>query len=136
MKIEGVTSALLQPMKKGTELFIGVKKEDNFGHLILCGLGGIFIEVIKDIQTNLCPVSKTEAFHMIKSLKSYKIFQGIRNQESINEDIFAEIISRVSKLVEIAPEIAELDLNPLLGNSQEIMAVDARIRIEKTTKFE
>ncbi len=73
---------------------------------------------------------------MIKSLKSYKIFQGIRNQESINEDIFAEIISRVSKLVEIAPEIAELDLNPLLGNSQEIMAVDARIRIEKTTKFE
>jgi acetyltransferase len=68
---------------------------------------------------------------MIQNLRSYKIIQGIRNQEGINENEFAEIITKVSNLVTIAPEIVELDLNPLFGNSKEIFAVDARIRIEK-----
>jgi len=131
MKIEGATSVLIQPMKKGIELFIGAKKEGNFGHLVLCGLGGIYIEVLKDVNTSLAPVSKNEAIHMIQNLKSYKILQGIRNQEGVNEDLFAEIITKISNLVTVAPEIAELDLNPLLGNSKEIIAVDARIRIEK-----
>ena len=131
MKIEGATSVLIQPMKKGIELFVGAKKEDAFGHLILCGLGGIYIEVLKDIQTCLSPVSKKEASKMIKQLRSYKVIQGIRNQEGINEVIFAEIVEKISCLLTIAPEIIELDLNPLLGNSKEIFAVDARIRIEK-----
>ena len=131
MKIEGATSVLLQPMKKGIELFIGAKKEDNFGHLVLCGLGGIYIEILKDIQTSLAPVTNNEALEMIQNLKSYKIIQGVRNQEGINENEFAKIITKVSNLVSIAPEIIELDLNPLLGNSKEIFAVDARIRIEK-----
>ncbi|WP_299524730.1 acetate--CoA ligase family protein [uncultured Lutibacter sp.] len=131
MKIEGATSVLLQPMKKGIELFIGAKKEGNFGHMVLCGLGGIYIEVLKDVNTSLAPVSQNEALEMIQNLKSYKIIQGVRNQEGINEDLFAEIITKISNLVTIAPEISELDLNPLLGNSKEILAVDARIRIEK-----
>ena len=131
MQIDGATAALLQPMKKGIELFIGAKKEGNFGHLVLCGLGGIYIEVLKDVNTSLTPVSLHEATEMIQNLKSYKIIQGVRNQEGINELEFAKIITKISNLVEIAPEIAELDLNPLLGNSKEIIAVDARIRIEK-----
>ncbi|GGK56745.1 MULTISPECIES: acetate--CoA ligase family protein [Flavobacteriaceae] len=131
MKIEGATSVLIQPMKKGIELFIGAKKETNFGHLVLCGLGGIYIEVLKDIQAALAPVSNTEAIEMIQNLKSYKIIQGVRNQKGVDEPKFAEIIEKISNLVTIVPEIAELDLNPLLGNSEEIFAVDARIRIEK-----
>jgi len=131
MKIEGATYVLVQPMKKGTELFIGAKKEDKFGHLVLCGLGGIYIEVLKDIQTSLAPVSKMEAAEMIQNLRSYKIIQGIRNQEGINENEFAEIITKISNLVSVVPEIEELDLNPLFGNSKEIFAVDARIRIDK-----
>jgi len=131
MQIEGAAAVLIQPMKKGIELFVGAKKEDAFGHLILCGLGGIYIEVLKDIQTCLSPVSKKEASKMIKQLRSYKVIQGIRNQEGINEVIFAEIVEKISCLLTIAPEIIELDLNPLLGNSKEIFAVDARIRIEK-----
>jgi len=131
MKIEGAKAVLIQPMKKGLELFIGVKKEGNFGHLVICGLGGIYIEVLKDVNATLAPVSKIEAFEMIQNLKSYKIIQGIRNQEGVNENIFAEIIVKISDLILAAPEIAELDLNPLLGNSHEIFAVDARIRIEK-----
>ena len=131
MKIEGAKAVLIQPMKKGMELFIGAKKEGNFGHMVLCGLGGIYIEVLKDINVALAPVSKIEALEMIQNLKSYKIIQGIRNQEGVDENLFAEIIVKVSNLLVAAPEIAELDLNPLLGNSQEIFAVDARIRIEK-----
>jgi len=131
IQIEGATAVLIQPMKKGIELFVGAKKEDAFGHIILCGLGGIYIEVLKDIQTCLSPVSKKEATNMIKQLRSYKIIQGVRNQEGVNEVIFAEIIEKLSYLLTIAPEIIELDLNPLLGNSKEIFAVDARIRIEK-----
>ncbi len=131
MKIDEATAVLIQPMKKGIELFIGAKKEDNFGHLVLCGLGGIYIEVLKDVNAELTPISIGEATKMIQNLKSYKIIQGVRNQEGINELEFAKIITKISNLVEIAPEIVELDLNPLLGNSKEIIAVDARIRIEK-----
>ena len=131
MKIEGATAVLIQPMKKGIELFIGAKKEDKFGHLVLCGLGGIYIEVLKDVQASLAPISKEEASEMIRNLKSYKIIQGIRNQKGVNEILFAEIIAKVSNLLTVAPEIVELDLNPLLGTSEEIIAVDARICIEK-----
>jgi acyl-CoA synthetase (NDP forming) len=94
-------------------------------------LGGIYIEVLNDVNTTLAPVSKVEAFEMIQNLKSYKIIKGTRNQEGVNENMFAEIIVKISDLILAVPEIAELDLNPLLGNSQEIFAVDARIRIEK-----
>jgi acetyltransferase len=118
-------------MKSGTELFIGAKKEGEFGHLVLCGLGGIYIEVLKDTSAALAPIAKEEALEMIHRLKSYKIIQGIRNQKGINEALFADIITKISQLVTIAPEIVELDLNPLLGNSKEIVAVDARISIEK-----
>jgi len=133
MQIEGATSVLIQPMKKGIELFIGAKKEGDFGHLVLCGLGGIYIEILKDVNSALAPISKNEALEMIQNLKSYKIIQGIRNQEGVDENLFSEIITKISNLVTIAPEISELDLNPLLGNSKEIIAVDARVRIEKVS---
>lgn len=131
IKIKDTTAILIQPMLSGTELFVGAKREDKFGHLVLCGLGGIFIEVVKDVQSGLAPICKSEANDMIKSLKSYKIIEGVRGQEPINQDIFADVIVRVSALCTVAPEIFEMDLNPLLGNSKNVVAVDARIRIEK-----
>ncbi|MBK5194373.1 MAG: acetate--CoA ligase family protein, partial [Flavobacteriaceae bacterium] len=91
----------------------------------------IYIEVLKDVQASLVPISNEEASDMIRNLKSYKIIQGIRNQKGVNETVFAEIISKVSNLLTAAPEIVELDLNPLLGTSEEILAVDSRICIEK-----
>lgn len=131
IKIKDTTAILIQPMLSGVELFIGAKREDNFGHMVLCGLGGIFIEVLKDISAGLAPIQKQEAHYMIQNLKGYKILQGVRGQEPVNEDQFAEMISRVSALVLAAPEIFEMDLNPLLGKSDRVVAVDARIRIEK-----
>jgi acetyltransferase len=131
MNIPNTTGILLQPMLSGMELFIGVKHEDKFGHLVLCGLGGIFIEVLKDVQSALAPVSREEAMDMLSRLKGKKILDGIRGQKGINLETFAEIITRVSALVMAAPEIIEMDLNPLLGSGDKIIAVDARINIKK-----
>jgi acetyltransferase len=131
IKIPDTTAILIQPMISGIELFAGAKFEPKFGHLILCGMGGIFIEVLKDVSTGLAPLSTDEALQMIRGLKSYKIIQGIRGRKGINENQFVEILRRLSALVSAAPEIMELDLNPLLGSADRITAVDARIRIEK-----
>jgi acetate---CoA ligase (ADP-forming) len=131
MRIPETTAVLLQPMLSGVELFAGAKKEGGFGHLVLCGLGGIFIEVLKDVQAGLAPLSSDEALDMIRQLKGYTILQGVRGQAGVNEEAFAEVISRLSALLEAAPEIMELDLNPLLGTTVGVTAVDARIRIER-----
>lgn len=131
MNIPGTHAIMLQPMLTGIQIFIGAKREEKFGHLLMCGLGGIFIEVLNDVQSALSPVSKSEAEKMIRSLKGYKMIKGSRGIEGVNEAIFIENIRRVSALCNAAPEIYEMDLNPLLGNSKQIIAVDARIRIEK-----
>ena len=129
--IAETTAILMQPMLSGTELFVGASYEEKFGHLILCGLGGVFIEILEDTAAELSPVSKSQAANMIRSLKSYKIIQGTRGQEGVNERKFAETITRLSALCEAAPEIQELDLNPLLGSKGRVVAVDARIKIER-----
>jgi acyl-CoA synthetase (NDP forming) len=131
LTIEGVESILIQPMVTGEELFIGAKAEEGFGHVVLCGLGGIYIEMFKDITSSITPIGKTEAISMIGRLKSSKLFDGIRGLPPINKEKFAEIITRVSALLQATPEIAEIDLNPLLANKNSVVAVDARIRIKK-----
>jgi acetyltransferase len=131
IKIKDTYAVEICPMYYGTEIFIGASKEEKFGHQILFGLGGIFIEVLKDVKAALAPVGKQEALELIKLLRGYKILKGVRKQEPVNEEMFADTIARVSALVQVAPEIAEMDLNPLLGTSKSITAVDARIRVEK-----
>lgn len=131
MKIQDATSVMVQKMLKGTELFIGAKYEQRFGHVVLCGLGGIFVEVLKDVSSGLAPLSYPEAYSMINSLRGYKILKGTRGQQGINIQRFAEIIVRLSTLLRFATEIKEIDINPLLADAETITAVDARIRIEK-----
>ena len=130
-KIKGVKSVLVQKMQTGTELFIGAKYEPTFGHVILCGLGGIFVEALGDHSHGLAPLTFNEAWSMVRSLKSYPILQGFRGQEGINEEQFVEIIVRLATLLRFATEIKEMDLNPLIGNKKEIRVVDARMRVEK-----
>ena len=130
-QIKGVNAVLVQQMLSGIELFIGAKYEPRFGHIILCGLGGIFVEVLGDVSSGLAPLTFNEAESMIRSLKSYKIIRGTRGKPGINELKFAEIIVRLSSLLRYATEIKEVDLNPLIGSFDDITVVDARIRIEK-----
>ncbi len=131
MKIEGATGIMVQKMLKGRELFIGAKYEPRFGHIVLCGLGGIFVEVLKDVSSGLAPLSYEEAYSMIRSLRAYKIIKGTRGQRGVNEKKYAEIIVRLSTLLRFATEIKEMDINPLLADEDDVVAVDARIRIEK-----
>ena len=132
MKIEGATGVMVQKMLKGTELFIGAKYEERFGHVVLCGLGGIFVEVLKDVSSGLAPLSYDEAYSMIRSLRGYKILKGTRGQAGINEQKYAEIIVRLSTLLRFATEIKEMDINPLLADEHDVVAVDARILIERS----
>jgi acetyltransferase len=131
MRIDNVTGILLQPYLSGREIFIGAKKDGGFGTVVMCGLGGIFVEALGDVVSAMAPFSPTFAGEMIKKLRGYKIIRGIRGEEGINEVIFAEMVSRVATLCHYAPEIVEMDINPLLGNSVNLTAVDARIRIKR-----
>jgi acetyltransferase len=131
MQIKDATGVMVQKMLKGTELFIGAKYEERFGHVVLCGLGGIFVEVLKDVSSGLAPLSYGEAFSMIHSLRGYKIIKGTRGQKGLNEQKYAEIIVRLSTMLRFATEIKEIDINPLLADENEVVAVDARILIEK-----
>ena len=131
MQIPDATAVMVQKMIKGTELFIGAKYEPRFGHVVLCGLGGIFVEVLKDVSSGLAPLTYEEAHSMIHSLRGYKILKGTRGQRGINERKYADIIVRLSTLLRFATEIKEMDINPLLADEDDVIAVDARIRVEK-----
>lgn len=131
MKIKGVKGVLVQETIYGKELYCGAMKENKYGHLILCGLGGIFVEVINDIAYGLAPLNKDETSTMIKSLKGYPIIKGFRNRNGVNEDKFIDAVVRISSLVYVAPEITELDVNPFIGNPDRVVSVDARIKLAK-----
>ena len=131
MQIPDATAVMVQKMIKGTELFIGAKYEERFGHVVLCGLGGIFVEVLRDVSSGLAPLSYDEAYSMIHSLRAYKILKGTRGKQGINERKYAEIIVRLSTLLRFATEIKEIDINPLLADTNDVIAVDARILVEK-----
>ena len=131
MAIKDTYAVEMYPMLEGTEVYIGAMRDPKFGHQVFFGLGGIFIEVLKDVESVLVPVSKDEVLEKLKHLKGYKILEGVRGQAGVNLELYADQVVRVSALVQAAPEISEMDLNPLLGNPRYVTAVDARIRIEK-----
>ncbi len=131
MAIKDTYAVEMYPMLDGTEVYIGAIRDEKFGHQIFYGLGGIFIEVLKDVQSALAPITADEAKQSLTKLRGYKILQGVRGQQPVNVDIYAEQVARVSALVMAAPEIVEMDINPLLGTPTAVVAVDARIKIQK-----
>lgn len=131
MNIKGAIGVLIQPMLEGLELFAGVKYEEGYGHLILCGSGGILIELLGDVSYGLSPLSEEECLRMVSSLKISRLFAGYRGRQGVDHRAFAGVLRQLSALVNAAPEITEIDLNPLLGKGQQVVAVDARICIRK-----
>jgi len=93
------------------------------------GLGGIFVEIMKDVVFNLTPVSAGEAKQMLSAIKGASILEGVRGQKGVNQDLLIEIIQRLSQLLADLPEIQEMDLNPLIAFEDQVVAVDARIAI-------
>ena len=114
-------------LPKGRELIIGAKAAEGTGPIIMFGLGGIFVEVFRDVSFTISPVSDTEAMEMIGSIKAAKLIHGFRGEKGINKEKAVEIIQRISMLGTDFPQIKELDLNPLFATGDEICVVDARI---------
>lgn len=131
IKINDTTAILLAQQAEGIELFVGASYEPKFGHVVMCGIGGIFVEVLKDTTSGLAPLTFEEANSMIRNLKAYPIIKGFRGKCGVSRKTFAEIIVRLSTMLRFATEIKEMDLNPLMASKNKIVAVDARIRIEK-----
>ena len=130
MKIQGATGVMLQSMVRGTEMILGASRKHGFGHLIMFGLGGIYTEVLKDVQFALAPLSRIESRSMIQTLKSFPILEGIRGQDAISLERVADHLQRLSRLVTDFPQIKEMDINPLKGTGEDLYAVDTRIIVD------
>jgi acyl-CoA synthetase (NDP forming) len=124
---DGIKFFVQKFLPKGRELIIGAKAVEGLGHILMFGLGGIFVEVLKDVAFSISPVSDTEAMDMITSVKAVPLIHGFRGEKGINKEKAVEIIQRISMLVTDYPGIKELDLNPLFATGDDICVVDARI---------
>jgi acyl-CoA synthetase (NDP forming) len=118
-------------IRPGTEVIVGTSKDSQFGPVIMFGLGGIFVELLKDVSFRVIPVERRDAQEMIKEIKGYPLLQGYRGKEPANISALVEIILKISKLIEENPQIKELELNPIFAFGDKAVAVDARIILEK-----
>ncbi|MBA3036517.1 MAG: CoA-binding protein [Desulfobacterium sp.] len=113
----------------GSEVIVGAKAEKGIGHIIMFGIGGIYVEVLKDLVFKIAPISHKKAREMINGIKGAKTLKGLRGKESVYEDGIIEIICKISQLVTDFPAIKEIDLNPLIAFSNRVFVADARITI-------
>jgi acetyl-CoA synthetase (ADP-forming) len=116
--------------RPGTEVIVGTSKDPQFGPVIMFGLGGIFVEVFKDVSFRIIPVDRRDAQQMIKEIKGYPLLQGVRGKEAASIPALVEIILKISNLIEEKPQIKELELNPIFAYRDRALAVDARIILE------
>ncbi len=118
---------LVQEHCTGVEMFLGIKNDPSFGHVILVGIGGIYVEVYKDVAFRVCPVSSRDAEQMLDELKGKALLSGVRGQKPVNRRALVDAIVKLSRLPEKLPNIEELDINPFFINEKEGKAVDARL---------
>ncbi|MDP6633000.1 MAG: acetate--CoA ligase family protein, partial [Dehalococcoidales bacterium] len=124
-RIQGVS---VQKMARpGVEVIIGISTDTQFGPVLMFGLGGILVEVLKDVSFRIVPLARRDVREMIREIKGYPLLEGYRGQEPVDVDNLEELILKVSSFVEQHPEIEELDLNPVFAYSDGAVAVDARV---------
>jgi len=127
-RIEGVSVQKMAP--PGVEIIIGMSRDPQFGPVIMFGLGGIFVELLKDVSFRLVPVSPLDAAEMIQEIRARKMLEGFRGLPAVHIPTLEKLIVRVSDFIESHPDIVELDINPLIARGKDIVAVDARIVVE------
>lgn len=127
-KIQGVS---VQPMARpATEVIIGMSKDPQFGPVLMFGLGGILVEILKDISFRIVPLTMRDANEMIREIKGYPVLEGYRGQEPANIAVLEQMLLKVSEFVESKPEIKELDINPIFAYRDSALAIDARVILE------
>jgi len=123
-----ITGILVQEMApSGTEVIVGSTKDPTFGNTLMFGLGGIFVEVLKDVSFRIVPIQKIDASEMIKEIKAYKILEGVRGMPPADQEMLVKILMATSKMLEECSEIKELDMNPIIVYEKGARVVDARI---------
>ena len=127
-QIDGVSVQTMAP--PGVEVIVGMSKDAQFGPVLMFGLGGILVEVLKDVSFRIVPVTERDAGEMIKEIKGYPLLQGYRGQKPASIPALEQLIVKVSQFVEKNPQIKELDLNPIFAYPDRAVAVDARIILE------
>jgi len=113
-----------------TEVIVGSTKDSTFGPVIMFGLGGIFVEILKDVSFRLVPIDRTDAEEMIREIRSYKILEGARGMPKADQDAIVEVLLKTSEMLMDCPEIKELDMNPVLVYEKGAKAIDARVILE------
>ena len=128
-KIDGVS---VQKMARpGTEVIIGMTKDAQFGPVLMFGLGGILVELLKDISFRIVPLERKDAREMIRGIKGYRLLEGCRGREPVDIVTLEEMLLKVSQFVDDNPEIKEIDLNPIFAYKDGAVAVDARVILEE-----
>jgi acetyl-CoA synthetase (ADP-forming) len=128
-KIQGILVQKMAP--KGTEIIIGGLKDPQFGQTLMFGLGGVFVEILKDVTFRIAPIDESDAKSMIKEIKAYPILQGYRGQPPVDEGAIVNILLAASRLLMDLPMINQMDLNPIMAYEKGASVVDARILIDK-----
>jgi len=124
--------SIQEMVKKGKEVIVGMSKDHSFGPLLMFGLGGIYVEVLKDVSFRVAPAGKIDIERMISEIRSYPLLKGVRGELPADTDALVEAIQRLSQLVTDFPEIIEMDINPLvvLPKGEGVIAIDARMTLE------
>jgi acyl-CoA synthetase (NDP forming) len=128
-RIQGV--AVQKMARPGVEVIIGMSKDAQFGPVLMFGLGGILVEVLKDVSFRIVPLSRRDAAEMLREIKGYPLLEGYRGGEAVDISYLEELLIKVSDFVGKNPEIMELDLNPVFAYSDGAIAVDARVILEE-----
>ena len=123
--IEGVS--VQQMARPGVEVIVGISQDAQFGPVLMFGLGGVFVEVLKDVAFRIVPITPRDAHQMVRDIKGYPVLEGFRGQEPADVAALEQLLLRVSEFAEQHPEVAELDLNPIFAYKDGALAVDARV---------
>jgi acetyl coenzyme A synthetase (ADP forming)-like protein len=124
-----VVQILVQPMVAGVEMFVGANCDPKFGHAVVCGSGGTLVELVRDTSCRLAPLTEVSAREMLNELRGIALLRGYRGSPPADEDALLDVLLRISALLDICPEILELDLNPVMVSTTGATVVDARIRV-------
>ncbi len=127
IQIPKCEEVMVQPYNTGQLLLVGIQRDSTFGHTIAVGSGGIYTEVLKDVAFRVCPLSHHDVKTMVESLKIYPMLQGVRGEQPVNIEQLHQLLLRLSHLAMCYPSLRELDINPLILQSEKIYIADARI---------
>lgn len=131
-----ILGVLIEPVAKGCEIFIGTSRDPHFGPLMMFGLGGVFVEVLKDISYGLAPLTPSEAERMVREIRGRPILQGVRGGRGVDDGVLVDVLVKVSHFVTDFPQVEEMDINPLFAEGNRAVVTDARLLLGQATAQE